>query len=438
MKRRILITPEYAMSDLAESHRMASIAEAFLNLGHEVFILGKGKFDYLFNNKKYKKVDIPYDNIWMTEENFLKLHDFDKCGLGFLNEDEFDIFVKEEVKLLNKINPDIVINGFRPTMAVSTKIKKTPYVWVLSAVASDLFIKYELRTMPYGFSKVIKSLGIFKIISPKLFLALLKYLIIMPKWYGSWNKIMKKYNLPKFKTMMGGFKGDYNLMSDAVELYPEFEEIPPYYDFCGPLLYNMEIKIPESLKKFKKIKDRPVIFFNMGSSGDPEIIKKIIYGFKDKPYDVFCSITSIIKKDDLDFIPDNVIIEIIFPAFELGKITDVALIHGGQGTVYTTILNGTPFVGIPMFNEQQWNLETLARNQCGIIIPRPDLEINDVYNAIDEVLKNKLYKENILKLQKKILKYKNNPLYYPPKIAAKKILEFLDYKKESYFDNNLY
>ncbi len=296
-----------------------------------------------------------------------------------------------------------------------------------------------MRTMPHGFSRSIKLTRLlFRFISKKLFLLIMKNVFIMPRWYGVWNRVMKKRSIPGFKTMLGGFKGDYNLMSDAPELYPEFEEMPPYYGFCGPLLPDMNIKMPASMKKFRKKKNRPVVFLSMGSSGDPEIFKKIIYSFKGRPYDVFAAATTIIKRDELAFVPDNVIIEDFFPAIELTGLSDVAVIHGGQGTVYTTILGGAPFVGVPMFNEQQWNLEIAARNGCGIIIPRPKFDAENVQKAIAEILANSDYKKNMADLQEKIKKYAAGSKFYPPKTAVEKITDFLDNKRESYFDNNEY
>ncbi len=130
-KKRILIAPEYAMSDLAESHRMSSIAGAFLDAGHEVYILGKGRYDYLFKKSGYKFIKIPFDYEWMTDEKFRELHNLDVCGMGFITETDLEKFIEEEVNLINKIKPDAVITGFRPTLNVSTKIAKVPLVWVL-------------------------------------------------------------------------------------------------------------------------------------------------------------------------------------------------------------------------------------------------------------------------------------------------------------------
>ena len=91
-------------------------------------------------------------------------------------------WLTKEVKILRKIKPDVVINGFRPTMSISTKLLKIPYIWVLSATASDLYDENNLRTLPHGFGKKVKIIRfIIRLLSKKLFMLILKYFIIMPK-----------------------------------------------------------------------------------------------------------------------------------------------------------------------------------------------------------------------------------------------------------------
>src|SRR4030042_1336320 len=148
--KTILIAPEYAMADLAESHRMASIAKAFVEESHKVFVLGKGRYGYLFTDNRFTIEEIPFDNEWMDEKKFRQIHDLDAHGLEFITLEDLSKFVEEEVKLLDKIKPDIVITGFRPTMSISTKISKIPLVWVLSAVVSDLYFEKRLATVPFG------------------------------------------------------------------------------------------------------------------------------------------------------------------------------------------------------------------------------------------------------------------------------------------------
>ncbi len=428
-KYRILIAPEVV--DLAETHRMTSFAEAFKYLGHEVIVLGKGRYDYLFGDKGFERVYIDYDEEWVNDEKFRMMHNLDEYGFDFITESELKKFVQLEVRLLAGLKPDVVVTGFRPTMSISTKLAGIPLVWVLSAVCSDMYYEKCLAT---PLMLIAEKIPVLKKLPKKLANFIIKKIVLnFPHKISSWNKVMKEMKLDSFSNTLKIIRGDFNLMSDAPELFPEFQEIPSYYGFCGPILMEHNIDMPDSIKKYIKVSVRPMVFFTMGSSGDPEIFKSIIAGFKDQPYDVFAASTNIISKEEIPYIPSNVVVEKFYPAFEVTSIADVAVIHGGQGTVYTTAMAGTPFVGIPMFSEQQYNLENLARKGCGIVLSRYNLSSETLNQSINEILSDKGFKENISKVQTKILKYKINENFYPPMIGAKQIINFLDTEDTSYF-----
>jgi len=354
-RKRILVAPE--MVDLAESHRMASFADAFATLGHEVIVLGSGRYDYLFSDDRFKRAYIDFDDEWMNDERFRAMHNLDENGLDFISEEDLEKFVNLEVDLLEELKPDAVITGFRPSMSISTKMAKIPLVWVLSAVCSDMYYEKELAA-PFMF--IYKHAPILKLIPKKIRKSLFKKAALNNTIkIKSWNAVMKKLNLGAFRNTLNVVRGDFNIMSDASELFPEFGELKPYYSFCGPLIFDSKIEMPQSVKDYKRKNGRSIVFFAMGSSGDPEIFKSIIASFDGQGFDVFAASTNIIDRDSIPFIPQNVIVEKMYPADEVTAMADVAVIHGGQGTVYTTVMAGTPFVGIPMFGEQQHNLENL-------------------------------------------------------------------------------
>ena len=435
--KKILIAPIYAMCNLSESNIMSRIASAFVESGHEVYVLGEGRYDDLFADSRYARVAVPFDREFVTDEAYRNMHNIDNGGLAFFSEQALDRFIAEEVRILREIEPDVVVHGFRPTMSVSTKITGTPSVCVLSAVVSDLYEKYGLKTIPFdsrGNRRIPAAVQ--RLLGGRLTSYIVKRFILVPKWYGTWNRVMKKHGLAPFRTVTGALKGDFNIMLDAPELFPFDRELPPYYRFCGPLLYEYSIETPACLRDYKK-NHRPVVFLNMGSSGDPETIRRLIQGFGNRPYDVFCATTSILSEEELKDVPDNVFTAKMFPPFEVAGIADVALIHGGIGTLYSTLLGGTPFVGIPMFGEQQWNLENAARKGCGVVIPKPGIDIESVYHAIDEILQDSNYKTNVLALQKTLDRYRHTN---PAKTAVDRIVEFLDNpsRNKSYFDHRKY
>ncbi len=412
---------------------MTSIASAIHAIGHNAVMLGEGDYDFLFKDMGFKRVYVPSEKILMSPEKFRTMHNLDDGGFNFLDENELMSLVKDEVKILNELKPDAVITGFRPSISISTKICKIPLVWVLSAVVFDPYYKFGLATLPYG---VYARMPLLKLMPPFIRNTLAQYVPMnLPVNMGGFNMVMKNHNLKPFKSPLKIIRGDLNIMTDAEELFPEYKEIGAYNVFTGPILMEKKMEMPESMKCYKKNPGRPLIFLSMGSSGDPILFSAIIKSFKNQPFDVFAALTTIIKKEDIVQIPENVFAEKFFPARELTEMSDVAVIHGGQGTVYTTAKAATPFVGVPMFSEQQYNLENLARKGSGIVLSRPFLKPADIISSIKKILYEPSYKKNAVRIGKILEKYDRQE-FHPPTTAAKKILEFIDEKQTSYFKAN--
>lgn len=53
-------------------------------------------------------------------------------------------------------------------------------------------------------------------------------------------------------------------------------------------------------------RDKPLVYFAMGSSGKPALVAEILQGFRGKPYRVIAPVKSLIEEMHLD-IPENVV-----------------------------------------------------------------------------------------------------------------------------------
>ena len=82
-------------------------------------------------------------------------------------------------------------------------------------------------------------------------------------------------------------------------------------------------------------RDKPLIFFAMGSSGTPEIVAKIIESFEGMPYQIIAPVKFQLDRVAGVRIPSNVFVCDWLPALEANSMADLAVIHGGIGTVMT-------------------------------------------------------------------------------------------------------
>ena len=115
MEKRKRLIVAAAAYNWAEAHRMAEIGKEFLKRGWEVFSLGSGRYDYLLKDKM-EHLNLEEDSGWYTDERIKKLMDMDKWGNDYCREEELEEMTAAEVRLMEKIRPDLVITGYRTTL----------------------------------------------------------------------------------------------------------------------------------------------------------------------------------------------------------------------------------------------------------------------------------------------------------------------------------
>ena len=121
-------------------------------------------------------------------------------------------------------------------------------------------------------------------------------------------------------------------------------------------------------------------------------------------YNVIALYALILKEEELPDVNDNVILKKFAPSIsELNELVDLAIIHGGQGTVDTAAYSGKPIIGFPMQFEQHLNLEMLVKHGTAIIASRKYFkeenllkDISMIFDNYDKYLKNAQKLSNIL------------------------------------------
>ena len=80
-------------------------------------------------------------------------------------------------------------------------------------------------------------------------------------------------------------------------------------------------------------------------------------------------------------------------------LVDLAIIHGGQGSVQTAIASGIPIIGFPLQPEQEFNLRMMENHGAGICMPLKKLKRSTLQALIEKVLKENSFKTNIQRLK---------------------------------------
>ncbi|XP_032757475.1 UDP-glucuronosyltransferase 1-1 [Rattus rattus] len=72
--------------------------------------------------------------------------------------------------------------------------------------------------------------------------------------------------------------------------------------------------------------------------------------------------------------------------------------HSGSHGIYEGICNGVPMVMMPLFGDQMDNAKRMETRGAGVTLNVLEMTADDLENALKTVIKNKSYKENIMRL----------------------------------------
>ena len=107
----------------------------------------------------------------------------------------------------------------------------------------------------------------------------------------------------------------------------------------------------------------------MGVSGSPEILREVIRIVNELNVQSLIVTTTILSELG-DTASERVLLTPHAPAHLVNPLADIAITHGGAGTVQTAIHSGTPLVGIPMQLEQTGNISLVTRQGAGLMLSK--------------------------------------------------------------------
>jgi MGT family glycosyltransferase len=385
--KTILVMPD--LNWLSHTTRTLQIAIELRNNGFNVIYAGNGEY-----------MKLPLENGFEVREIYSITHErvlaVSRSGrLNWYNSSCADKCIQAELKLFDEIKPDIVFNDFRLTLSTSCEIAHIPLVVTLNAAWTNYYT-IKIRCPEHFFLE--------KLVGRKIGNYIIPYLKEFFAWYDAQpiNRIRKKYGLVKKNNIWDIFAGDLNLLIDIPEYGPT-NNLPNNFHYIGPMVWEPNIDLPEWYNSIDR--NKPCIYFTMGSTGYPKFFQEAIDLFGNTDYQ--CIITTA-GMAHFDSVPSNIYICDYAPGNEIMKIADLVVCHGGNGTIYQALSNGVPIIGIPTMHDQEFNLDRVIELGAGIQLSELKYKPENLKKAIHNVLNNNQYRKNALKYAE-ILKSYNAP-----------------------------
>ncbi|XP_053619944.1 UDP-glucosyltransferase 2-like isoform X2 [Plodia interpunctella] len=196
-------------------------------------------------------------------------------------------------------------------------------------------------------------------------------------------------------------------------LWDSNRAVPPSIIYLGGIHKYPLKELTKDLKAYLDTSKNGVIYISFGTNVSPsalpaEKIQILAKVFSRLPYDVLWKW----DKDELPGKPANVRISHWLPQSDLLRHPKLKLFvtQGGLQSTDEAIDAGVPLIGIPMLGDQWFNVENYVKHGIGVRLDMDTLTEEKFQDAIDKVIKDPSYRQNIAKLRDLINDQPQTPL----------------------------
>lgn len=358
-----------------------------------------GKYDIFFGAGKnsqplVESEGLKYENI-NTIPSSVFLERVNK-GQQCWTTDELDSYVKDDMRLFEKLKPDLVVTDGRVSVPISADLSNIPSVFLLNANWSA----YTTQSFPLPDLPIFSLLGhnmsriLFKIMKP----------LAQKAYARSYNAVRKSYGLKPAKDIR--YVTDsfevcqyWNVYVDIPTLAPT-SKLPDNFFYIGPVMWSPSVPLPEWWNELPN--DKPCIYMTMGSSGDTSCLDVLLDVLRNMSVSVIFASAGRFKQESL---PDNIHMTDYIPGFKACERADVVLCNGGKETTYQALSCGKPVLGISSNVDQYSTMESIEAQKAGKLIRSKLMTPEIVSDSITELLNEQSYHKSASILKEEISKY---------------------------------
>lgn len=392
-KLKILFMP--LSSFVSHTTRCLSVAEVFQENGHIVDFVACIKYQEFIENAGFRVhpvSDIDYEKIvaFGAPDDYHQRYNPDLANMKY----GLVQMAKDDARILDEVNPDLVVFDGRATVIFPALKKKIPCVEIRNHVG---YIHGEERAylkeqgVTRDFQIALKDENDFV---SEFYRAVQNYAVDL-----EYYKSIKYYPIPVLIPGIPEFE-----ITDGVNFYDTRPNI-----FIGPLYWKGWKS--ERLPDLKYLK-RKVILVTVGSTFPfINVMKNICSVFNNEDYFVIINAGDDFAAVAGDSNLDNFYFVEYINLQEYLEFTDLVIYHGGHGTSMYVLNAGVPSVVIPFNGDHTEITRHIDYLKVGKQLKKypDDITAADIKGAVTEVLENSEYRTNAQKFKNLIRKWDNAP-----------------------------
>jgi UDP:flavonoid glycosyltransferase YjiC (YdhE family) len=302
-------------------------------------------------------------------------------------------YVREELALIDRVRPDVVVGDLRLSLAISAPLSGVPHACLINAYWSP----HALRAgFPLPDHPIVRLLGVD--LAAKHFHKALPF--VFRHFARPVNQLRRAHGLPE----LGGLPeilthGDYTLFADVPSLVPT-GPLPPGQAFLGCIPWSPPVELPPWWRDLDPM--RPTVYVTMGSSGAIDRLPVIV----DAAASAGCQVlVATAGRVALTGAPPRVYVADYLPGHLAARRASVVVSNGGATTGYQALAEGRPVLGVPFNLDQYLATDAIARAGAGLLLRAGSLRKADVEAALARLLTEPPYAERARALQAELAKW---------------------------------
>lgn len=182
-----------------------------------------------------------------------------------------------------------------------------------------------------------------------------------------------------------------NIVYTSRQFQPSAHLVNDSFKFVGTSI----LPRPEtSTFPFEQLKqDKPLIYISLGTIFNRQLdfYRMCCEAFADADLQVVMSIGQHISPDQLETIPNNILVRPFVPQLPLLQRTTLFITHAGMNSANEALYYGVPMIAIPQAGDQPWVARRIEQVGAGKQLSREKLSVKKLRRTAEEILANPSY-----------------------------------------------
>jgi len=327
-------------------------------------------------------------------------------GKPVYSADEWRSYVRNELKLLETVKPDVVIGDFRLSLGISARKLGIRYLAVCNAHWSPYRPAHPMPAPDLP----ISAFASHRIIDP-LFNAI--WPLASRVHIRAANMVRKEYGLPVYASLGELYcDGDLTLYADSPTLTPT-PGAPPSHRHIGPIVWSPALDLPDWWKDLPQ-KPRPV-YITFGSTGKVDLLPTIVSTCQAENA---CAVVATAARGNFPAAPPSVYAAPFLPGDLAARASRLVIGNGGSATIHQALSEGRPVLGICSNLDQVLTMQTVAAAGAGEFMRASEASPERPQQALHKLLNTPSYATQAQVLQRDFQAYHPRKLFPAALLAA--------------------